>query len=482
MRSSRGLGSVSTGELVESVAAELLELANREFGESAAECLELAELLGAALDVGEAALAALVGALDRAGEASRQSYAGTRGFLKVALGMKTGRADERLTVARQLPRLARTAKLVACGGLSFGYAAAICEAVDRLSDEDAVKAEDILLGMVAEGLSVRHVAKAGVRIKDVIDERDGTEPEPPDALRGDRSWLQLSKSLRGGAFVKGRFGPELTALVLERLGRLAKPAGPEDTRDHAERMADALELLLSGGSSSWNATLVIRLEEQETTSARDAAPEAAQGAAQEAGERAPQTESVEWARSADEAAGESDAVGESAGGRGLVRGFPVWPLEELGDNWRVSARLADGTPIPIGRARQIALNAGVSLLMLGPDGIPLYLGDRVRFVTAGQRRVLNALYATCAFAECDIPATLCEIDHVVNFSDYPLTDIDLLAPCCSFHNRLKFRKAEQISTTRDARGRWQYRIQRARGLRFRRAIAHADGDTEARAP
>ncbi|HXA59362.1 MAG TPA: DUF222 domain-containing protein [Streptosporangiaceae bacterium] len=465
MKSGPGFGSVSTGELVETVAAGLAELAVREVTDSAEVCVGLAAMLGSALDVGEAALAALIRVVDEAGEASAQSYAGTRGFLKVALGMKVGRADERLTVAGQLPRVPLTAKLLASGGLSFGYASAICEAVVRLTDQDAVRAEEILLGMASEGLSVRQVARAGDRIKDIIDERDGTETAPDeDARRGDRSWLRLSKSLGGASFVKGRFSPELTALMVERLGRLAKPAGPDDVRDHAERLADALELVLSGGSSNWNATLVVQLEGQGTATG-ETAPDAAGSAPR-----------------AEPAAGDACAGGaEIAHGSG--RRLPVWPMEELGDGWRVSARLADGTPVSIRRARQIALNAGVSLLMLGPDGIPLYLGDKVRFVTVAQRRVLNALYDTCAFVDCDIPATLCDIDHVLDFSKYQLTDIDLLVPCCSFHNRLKFRKADQITTTRDARGRWQYKLQRNRGLRFRRAINRAaDGGSEARGP
>ncbi|MCW2940838.1 MAG: hypothetical protein JWN00_3823 [Actinomycetia bacterium] len=464
MKSGPGFGSVSTGELVETVAAGLAELAAREVTDSAEVCVGLAAVLGSALDLGEAALAALIRVVDEAGEASAQSYAGTRGFLKVALGMKVGRADERLTVAGQLPRVPLTAKLLASGGLSFGYASAICEAVVRLSDQDAVRAEEILLGMASEGLSVRQVARAGDRIKDIIDERDGTETAPDeDARRGDRSWLRLSKSLGGASFVKGRFSPELTALMVERLGRLAKPAGPDDVRDHAERLADALELVLSGGSSRWNATLVVNLDQQHTDPAQSAADEDAREAAQAAPAQAG------WL--ADEGARPQPTL------------VPVWPIEELGHNWRVSARLADGTPLPIERARQIALNAGISLLLLGPDGIPLYLGDRVRFVTAAQRRVINVLYDTCAFTECDIPATMCDIDHVIDFSAHHLTDIDLLAPCCSFHNRLKFRKADQITTTRDDRGRWRYTIHRTRRFGFRRAITPAaDGDAQARGP
>lgn len=129
---------------------------------------------------------------------------------------------------------------------------------------------------------------------------------------------------------------------------------------------------------------------------------------------------------------------------------------------RVSARLADGTPIEPWQARIIALNAGVSAIVLGPDGIPHYLGRRSRFVTAHQRQVLEALYETCAADECDIPARLCQLDHVFNWVDESTTDIDLIAPACAFHNRLKYQRPDWVTTTRDPHGRWRYSIRRPR--------------------
>jgi hypothetical protein len=51
----------------------------------------------------------------------------------------------------------------------------------------------------------------------------------------------------------------LMALIRDRIGPLAKPTGSDDLRDTSERMADALQAVLSGGGSAWNATLVINL-------------------------------------------------------------------------------------------------------------------------------------------------------------------------------------------------------------------------------
>src|SRR5256885_2115255 len=104
-----------------------------------------------------------------------------------------------------------------------------------------------------------------------------------------------------------------------------------------------------------------------------------------------------------------------------------------------TARLADGTPIPTQRARQILLNAGFSTLVLGSDGHPLYLGRRVRCATPAQRRVLLTRYATCAVDGCDIPATACQVDHVDGWDNGQHTDIDQLVMCCTWHNRCKWR-------------------------------------------
>jgi hypothetical protein len=123
------------------------------------------------------------------------------------------------------------------------------------------------------------------------------------------------------------------------------------------------------------------------------------------------------------------------------------------------ARLTDGTPIPAAQARRIALAAGVSPLLLGRGNTPLYLGHRQRFASAAQRQVLEALYPSCAVRECEIPGTLCEVDHVRGWAlgNSP-TDIDQLALTCGWHNRFKHAKPHQIAIGKDPDGRWVYRL------------------------
>ncbi|WP_171069527.1 HNH endonuclease signature motif containing protein, partial [Actinomadura geliboluensis] len=103
--------------------------------------------------------------------------------------------------------------------------------------------------------------------------------------------------------------------------------------------------------------------------------------------------------------------------------------------------------------------AGVSPLLLGGGNTPLYLGHRVRFATAPQRQVLETLYSTCAVEGCDVPGTLCEVDHVHGWAlGRSPTDIDQLALTCGWHNRYKHTNPHRIHITKNPDGRYTYRL------------------------
>jgi uncharacterized protein DUF222 len=384
------LDAASPGELVEAASAIAHELAGRQVPGSAAVCLELAEALGRVIDVDEAALAGLVRAVDRSAEAQRWGYSGTAAWLKHRVGMRAGRAKERLTLARQLERLPLVGKLFAAGELPYGYAATISSAVTRLDDADTATAERYLLRMHEQGHSAGQVARAGERINEVVAERDGTDKPPTEARRGfNRSWIDKAKSLDGSSWVRMWLTPEDTAVFDQALEPLAKPAGAGDDRDHGQRLADALISVLSAGHRRSAVTLLIDLA--------------------------------------------------------TLQGVDL------------PGRLADGTPIPAARARQIALAAGVSALVLGPGGHPLYLGRTARFASPQQRRVLETLYGTCAIEHCEIPSWLAEIHHVDGWKLGAATDIDKLAPACGFHNRWIEDNPDRVETIRDDHGRYVIR-------------------------
>ncbi|MEV4679159.1 DUF222 domain-containing protein [Actinomadura sp. NPDC049382] len=386
------LDAASAMELVNAASAIAAELASRPAPESAAACMELTETLATATDLQEAALSELIGTVDRSREVQRWGYPSTRSWLRSRLGMRESRAKERLTLARHRHRVPEMTERWTTGDLSAGYAATIADAITRLDDDDCGKAEDILLGMVDQGFSAGKVASFGKRIRDVIAERDGTEQTPEDVARGyERSWIDSTRSLDGGRYIKGWLNAEDAAIWDGSLGPLAKPAGTDDHRDLSERTAAALTTVLSGGHKATKVTVICDLDT-------------------------------------------------------LTGGT-------------TPARLTDGTPIPAAQARRIALAAGVSPLLLGQGNTPLYLGHRVRFATAPQRQVLETLYSTCAVQGCEVPGTLCEVDHVNGWAlGRSPTDIDQLALTCGWHNRYKHTNPDRIQITKALDGRYTYRL------------------------
>ena len=386
------VAGASTIELVNAASAIAAELARRTPPESPAACMELAEALAATGDMHEAALAGFVGVVDRGREVQRWGFPSTRAWLRSRLGMRDARAKERLTLARQQHRLEDVSRRWAAGEISAGHAATIAGAVARLDDDDCRAAEKILLGMVDQGFSAGKIASFGRRIGDVIAERDGTEPAPDaDIRRGhEQSWIDSTRSLDGGRYIKGWLNAEDAAVWDGTLGPLAKPAGTDDTRDLSQRTAAALSSVMSGGHKATKVTVICDLD----TLTGGAAP----------------------------------------------------------------ARLADGTAIPAAQARRIALAAGVAPLLLGQGGLPLYLGRTERFASPAQRRVLEALNPTCAVQGCEVPGTLCEVDHVNGWALGSPTDIDQLTLTCGWHNRYKASNPDRIDISRGPDGRYTYRL------------------------
>ncbi|QKW39023.1 DUF222 domain-containing protein [Actinomadura sp. NAK00032] len=386
------LDAASTMELVDAASAIAAELASRAAPDSAAVCMDLTETLAAATDLHEAALSRLIGTVDRTREVQRWGFPSTRSWLRSRLGMREARAKERLMLARHRDRVPETTARWTGGHLSHGYAATIADATARLDDDDCGRAETILLGMVDQGFSAGKVASFGKRIGEVIAERDGTEQAPEDVARGyERSWIDSTRSLDGGRYIKGWLNAEDAAIFDGTLAPLAKPAGTDDHRDLSERTAAALTTVLSGGHKATRVTVICDLD--------------------------------------------------------TLTGATT------------PARLTDGTPIPAAQARRIALNAGVSPLLLGNGNTPLYLGHRVRFATAPQRQVLETLYATCAVAGCEVPGTLCEVDHVHGWAlGRSPTDIDQLALTCGWHNRYKHTHPHHLHITKALDGRYTYRL------------------------
>jgi hypothetical protein len=253
------LAEASTGELVEVMETVALELAGRTVPESGIACMEIAERLGRTIDVSESALSGLVGRVHSTGVHKAWALPSTASWLVDRLGMARGRANERVTLARQLPRIPLVAKMLATQELPLGFAHVIADCVQRLEEgEDLEAGVQILLELHQAGCPVNKVAQAGHRIKDLVAERLGKEPE--DVKRDpQKSWLQKSRSGFGGSFWKGWFNAEDSAAIEEIIDPIAKPRMATDDRDLAQRTADALCSAVTGGNRGAGITVVVDL-------------------------------------------------------------------------------------------------------------------------------------------------------------------------------------------------------------------------------
>lgn len=91
--------------------------------------------------------------------------------------------------------------------------------------------------------------------------------------------------------------------------------------------------------------------------------------------------------------------------------------------------------LPIETIRRWACLGTVNPVVVGADGVRLYLGRETRLANRAQRRALRVLYRTCAL--CDVPFEHTQAHHVSWYGlQQGLTDIDNLLPLCNTHHHL----------------------------------------------
>jgi hypothetical protein len=118
----------------------------------------------------------------------------------------------------------------------------------------------------------------------------------------------------------------------------------------------------------------------------------------------------------------------------------------------------NGVSLPVESARRLLCNAS-HITWVGVDraGAPLNLGLTERHANRTQRRLLRAMYPTCAIEACDVRFERCEVHHVVGFTGrHGPTDIANLVPICTRHHHLVHE------------GRWTLSIDPDRCLTLRR--------------
>jgi len=104
-------------------------------------------------------------------------------------------------------------------------------------------------------------------------------------------------------------------------------------------------------------------------------------------------------------------------------------------------RLLDGTPVAPADMFHQALLGHVRRAVYGRDGVTIDLGRKQRFFTGAVRDAVLVHYQTCAHPTCEVPATCCEVDHIIDWADGGPTDQNNAQPLCDHHNRWKPKRA-----------------------------------------
>jgi hypothetical protein len=92
--------------------------------------------------------------------------------------------------------------------------------------------------------------------------------------------------------------------------------------------------------------------------------------------------------------------------------------------------------LPIATLRRWACLADITPIIVGADGVSLYLGRDRRTANRAQRRALRAMYRCCAVPGCRVAFDNCQIHHVRWYRNLGATDIENLVPVCNKHHHL----------------------------------------------
>ncbi|WP_433498443.1 DUF222 domain-containing protein [Sphaerimonospora sp. CA-214678] len=154
--------------------------------------------------------------------------------------------------------------------------------------------------------------------------------------------------------------------------------------------------------------------------------------------------------------GNVDAGGANTGGPGDAGC-------EAGDRrWQSVLRtlpgllLSTGHLLPITDIHRLARTSTLVRLVMNADGQVLDMGRKTRLATPAQRRAIAARYDTCWVKGCPLPASMCQVDHLDNWSEGGHTDLARLGPACQFHNRDRYLHPDRYRRRQIGPDRWEF--------------------------
>lgn len=105
----------------------------------------------------------------------------------------------------------------------------------------------------------------------------------------------------------------------------------------------------------------------------------------------------------------------------------------------LAARCETSTGVPVSGhdALRAMLSGQVRRAVIDSAGVVVDLGTRRRLFTGAARDAAQLVALSCAHPGCDIPAEMCDIDHLQRHADGGHTSQHNATPACGSHNRYK---------------------------------------------
>jgi hypothetical protein len=332
--------------------------------------------LRAVIDALEVEFAAEVRATQQTGDHLADGLITVSSWVGRECGMSTTSVADRLCVGTQLESLPKLAAALRSGEISFQKAAVLCHLRDRLgADQKERYDEDEMLGHARQNsvANLRFLCRYAWHVANP----DGffNEAEADYSRRK----LQMSRMADGMHVIDAVLDPEGGAAVRTALDALAKRRGPEDDRDHKQRMADALV-------------------------------EAVHHAMDEG--RLPKRNGVR------------PHVNLTTTLEGLKCELGA-PAADLELSLPISTRTLD----------RIACDSTMSRVLLA-DSVVIDVGRATRVVSAPTRRALRTRDRGCRWPGCDRQVNWSTPHHIVAWSRGGGTNLPNLVLLCYFHHRL----------------------------------------------
>src|SRR5450755_4105681 len=401
-------------------------------------------------------LAAFTGQQGHQADGQYGPAAWLRAFTRITNSAATGAVKW----ARRLAAHPVIAAALAAGQLSVSWAKMICDATDQLPQDRQADADAILLAAARGGAGL---ADLGALAQQMI-ERSRTAPDRDKDTFNDRA-VWLATTIGGAGRLTGDLTGPAAAAVAVVLEALSAKGGAEDTRSLPQRQHDAL------------AEACLRLTESGMLPGRDGQPLQLTVHVDLAELRGlPGASGLEagWSTARAAAAGipgsvyltgpEADAAACDAALTPIVSGHIDWNvLDQLADLFLDTIshrqgpyRSADGQFPELSeqtreRLQHTLLQWSIDLLS-GPAGFPaslrthllparftslsqpLDLGRTTRLIPPHLRKAVIQRDKKCRFPGCEQPPSVCQIHHLIPWSQGGATALGNLAMFCRYHH------------------------------------------------